>query len=152
MAGLYEFYLPKVDEPSIFCSVDHLVNADWIDFGTRKFFSSGHLKAQHNFDAVEEFLSSKVIKIDRSGKRTERVNRNRHELNAVERAVMRAGETVKIKIRMDLAQGLPPDLFKEPSTILTVDGLISLRWVLWTANMDNMTPEEAYIYALALTK
>lgn len=147
----WTFYKPKEDEPSVFSNLIGQVHSSWVDFGVRKLFDNLN-GGRDDSDDVRDFLEHPAIKPDRDGRRTLKLNNKRATLSTAESAMLHAGRTIQDKIRIDLHKGLPPDLFEEPTAILTVDGLISLRWVLWTANMDNMTPEEAYVYALALTR
>lgn len=66
--------------------------------------------------------------------------------------VKKIGVEIQKKILEDLKMGLPAELFGEPPNLLTPDGAISLRWVMFVANLDGMTPQEAYLYGVGLAR
>lgn len=147
----HEFYLPKVNEPCVFSNKIDLVNPNWINWGIKAFIGLDVVKGSKNFDAVQEFLDEQVVKVD-DDHFIRKMNPKHFTTTVGHRTLSRMGLVVQHKIKGDLSLGLPPSLFDEPKGIVTEDNLISLRWVMHTANMDGMTPEEAYTYALGLIK
>lgn len=147
----YEFYLPKIDEPCVFSNKVDLVNPNWINWGIQAFLGLNIAKGSKNFNDIQHFLDEEVVKVS-DDSFVRKMNPKHFATTIGHRTLSRMGLVVQHKIKGDLSLGLPPDLFEEPKSIVTADNVISLRWVLHTANMDGMTPEEAYTYALGLIK
>jgi len=53
------------------------------------------------------------------------------------------------KVRLQIAEGFPEDLFPPPK-LITSKGGISMRWIMYVSNTEKMTPEEAFIYGTSL--
>lgn len=157
MAGFT--YVPLINEPCMFTEVRFRLNRDWVFFVKRLAagiaVNKGTEKFEENAKALQEFFSPNIL-----GFNQDNSPRSQHNLqyqrdmalyvNNME--LVKAGMNAMHDIHQDLKKGLDEDGFAQPSSILTMDGLISMRWVLHTARVDCMLPEEAYVFAQSLVK
>lgn len=151
MSELYRFYLPTPDEPSVFTNRPGVVNNNWIEASIKRVLGLAIDRGSKNFDALAEFFETSTVQITKDNFIRD-MNPESFRKRIGYQTVEKLGQEIQKQIRTDLEKGLPPDLFDEPTSICTASGAVSLRWVLYTANMDNMPPEEAYTYALGLIK
>lgn len=151
MTSHYEFYLPKENEPSVFTGQEGVIHPNWIEHSIKVFLGIAIDKGSKHFDAVKEFLETSIVYVNQEG-----FMRNMNPESYRDRigvpTVKKIGVEIQKKILEDLKMGLPAELFGEPPNLLTPDGAISLRWVMFVANLDGMTPQEAYLYGVGLMR
>jgi len=157
MAGFS--YIPLINEPCMFTGVRFRLNRDWVFFVKRLAAGIAVNKGQEKFNesvkAFEEFFSPTILGFNQD--KSPRSQRNlQHQrdmalfVNNME--LVKSGMNVMHNIHQELKDDLDEDGFAQPTSILTMDKLISMRWVMHTARVDRMLPEEAYVLAQALTK
>ena len=132
------FYLPNVDEVSVFTGVADEVNEHWIDENRAVLLGVAIEQGIEKLDALENFLDSPLFSDGQAAKK--RVG---------DASVRLVGQLLASQVRLQIKEGFPEDLFPPPSLITTKGG-ISMRWVMYVANTEKMTPEEAFIYGAAL--
>lgn len=158
MAGFT--YVPLVNEPCMFTEIRFRLNRDWVFFVKRLAagiaVSKGQDKFAENAKAFEEFFAPTILgfNANRTPRSKENLQHDRDiRLYVNNMELVKAGMNTMHDIHSELKRGLlDEDGFEAPSSILTPDGLISMRWVLHTARVDKMFPEEAYLFAQALLK
>lgn len=133
-----EFFLPNRDAVSVFTDNPDVVNEHWIDENRELMLGVALQKGIETLDALEDFLRSPAFSTDQPQKK--RVG---------DAALRHFGRMLAAKIRLQIKEGFPEDLFPPPR-LLTVKGGISMRWIMYMANTEKMTPEEAFIYGAAL--
>lgn len=152
-------YPPLSNEPCLFTGVTNRLNRDWVFFVKRlamgRALSEGIDKLDEYTRVLKEFSSFTILGNNDDGSPRSKLNPQGprdEQLFAANMQIVQCGIITMASIKKDLAMGVTEDGFEEPQDILTQDGLISLRWVLHTARVDRMSPEEAYVYAQALIK
>lgn len=118
-------YVTQSEEPSIFTTVENGINTAWMCWFL-------------GFVLNGDMFAGRFI--------------NHPSAIAFPGEVERSGKCVYLWLDRYVKAGLHP-LPKEPPKIKTEHGgLISQAWILDTCKRDNMTPQEAYQLAIALTK
>jgi len=147
--GLYK---PSVNEPSLFTKDPGIINEVWVQFAANALVGAQVAKGRKAFDAINEFLNTRVILGPDGipiGRREidPRVSKFTNSPMAV--AIRASGVAIQEGIRRDLGIA-PPDFYKPPKSNVTADGYVALDWLLFICYNDGMTPEEAHAYAVAL--
>jgi len=133
-----EFYLPNPDDVSVFSDKPDVVNQQWIEENRAVMLGIAIQEGIEKFDALEGFLNSPAF--NSKPKTKKRIGDSSIEL---------FGRLLAGKVRLQIAEGFPDDLFPPPK-LITSKGGISMRWIMYVANTEKMTPEEAFIYGTSL--
>lgn len=135
------YYLPLEDEPCVFTDKAGKINQHWIEECRPILLGVAIDQGLKKLDALEDFFNSPVNLNYKPAKNDKpRVG---------DAAVLMVGNVLAAEVRDQLNKGIPLDLFPPPR-LLTSKGSISMRWVMYVANTEKMTPEEAFTYGTSL--
>lgn len=147
-------YLPLPDEPSIFTEKVNKVNREWVVYVRRMIMGKSLIEGTETLKKVlnhPSFFASTETTLDKiltNEKNLSEKDYTKLLLNNL--GIVQSALTIMVTIKTQLKAGVKEDGFESPTSILTPEGHISMRWVMHTAREDNMSPEEAYAYAQAL--
>jgi len=133
-----EFYLPDPDAVSVFSDKPDVVNQQWIEENRAVMLGIAIQEGIEKFDALEGFLNSPAFNSQPKPKK--RIG---------DLSIQLFGRLLAGKVRLQIAEGFPEDLFPPPK-LITSKGGISMRWIMYVSNTEKMTPEEAFIYGTSL--
>jgi len=146
-------YVPSVNEPSLFTKDPGIINEVWVNFAARALMGANVVRGRAAFDAINAFLSSEIIQLDKDGRPINRISIdpkvNKFTNSPMAATIRASGVAIQEGIRRDL-KAAPVDFYKPPKSNVTVDGYVALDWLLFICYNDGMTPEEAHAYAVAL--